>query len=86
MLSPQQEKFKLNLGCGDKIPAGWINIDSSPNALLVKIPGHLLIKKILRKLKLMSEEGYKATWPSNVLYCDLTKSFPCIGLVMWKEK
>lgn len=43
----QDEKIKLNLGCGSVRPASWINTDSSLNANLQKLP---LIGKKLTKL------------------------------------
>lgn len=74
----KNSNLKLHLGCGTNQPLDWINVDNSPNALLAKLRGHSLIKFLLFKLKLMSEEAYKASWGSNVLYCDLSKDFPKI--------
>jgi predicted SAM-dependent methyltransferase len=72
------EYLKLNLGCGTTAPPGWINIDSSPNALLAKVPGHRFIKNVLYRLQLISSPGYNAEWPPDVLYCNLAKKFPRI--------
>jgi len=71
--------LKLNLGCGTTAPVGWLNVDSSPNVLLAKIPGNKFLKKLLYCMHLMSEEGYKAQWQRNVVYCNLTKSFPALS-------
>lgn len=79
MVDKNQKKLKLNLGCGLEAPPFWINVDASPNVLLAKIPCNKFIKLVLRKFKLISEEGLRAEWPKNVLYCDLTKSFPEIN-------
>jgi predicted SAM-dependent methyltransferase len=56
---------KLNLGCGDVRPAGWINTDSSLNANMQRIP---LINKIIPKLfKTVSYSD------PNLIYMDLNK-------------
>lgn len=70
--------LKLNLGCGTSIADGWVNVDCSPNLLLAKLPFYGVIKKILFNFNLMSEKAYKARWTSNILYCNLIKSFPSI--------
>jgi predicted SAM-dependent methyltransferase len=74
----EKTHLKLNLGCGTTAPEGWLNIDSSPNVLLAKIPGNKFLKKLLYSMHLMSEEGYKAQWQRNIVYCNLTKSFPSL--------
>lgn len=67
--------LKLNLGCGLVTPDSYINIDCSPNALLSNLPFYNFVKSVLYKLKLISEQAYKASWPSNVKYCNLEKTF-----------
>lgn len=71
-------ELKLNLGCGVTAPEGWINVDSSPNVLLSKIPGNRVIKNILFKSGFMSKEGLEANYTKNIIFCDLAKSFPQI--------
>ncbi|NER33274.1 MAG: methyltransferase domain-containing protein [Oscillatoria sp. SIO1A7] len=62
------EKIKLNLGCGDQIVNGWLNVDYSVGARLAKIPLFPLINKKLRLLNL--------DWNEKILLHDLTKKFP----------
>ena len=74
------ESLKLHLGCGISIASGWMNVDSSPNALAAKLPFYILLKQVLFKLGLISENAYKANWDKNILLCDLGKSFPDIPI------
>ncbi len=74
-----KEKLKVNLGCGVAVIPGWINVDSSPNALLAKLPGYCFIKSILFKLHLISDGAYNAKWSKDIVYCNLEKSFLSIA-------
>jgi hypothetical protein len=60
--------MKLNLGCGAKVPDGWVNVDSSLGARLAKIP---LFRSFNRKLKL-----FQLDWDEKIYLHDLTKRFP----------
>ena len=73
------QNLKLNLGCGTVTPDGWINIDSSPNVLVARLPGSQLIKDLFYKLRLMSENGYNAKWSSSTIFCNLAKNFPKVS-------
>ncbi len=60
--------LKLNLGCGDQTPDGWINVDYALGAWLIKIP---LFSLINQKLKL-----FKFRWKDGIFIHDLRKTFP----------
>ncbi|MBI3590059.1 MAG: hypothetical protein HY094_01615 [Candidatus Melainabacteria bacterium] len=68
--------LRLNLGCGTIAPEGWINVDSSPNVLLAKIPLCNVIKKVLFSFNILSKEAYNAEYNPRIIFCDLTKHFP----------
>lgn len=55
--------MKLNLGCGDIRPTGWVNIDSSLNANIQRIP---YLGKLLSKVM-----GLKEYNNSNLVYMNL---------------
>ncbi|MBE0573824.1 methyltransferase domain-containing protein [Candidatus Dojkabacteria bacterium] len=55
---------KLNLGCGDETPVGWVNVDYAPGAKLAKIP--LINKFSLTKVK----------WDKTIMIQNLLKNFP----------
>ena len=59
---------KLNLGCGAQTPAGWINVDFSLGAKLVKLP---LFSYLNRRLKL-----FRTDWNEGILLHDLRRRFP----------
>jgi predicted SAM-dependent methyltransferase len=61
------ENIKLNLGCGQIRPLGWINIDSSLNANIQKIP---VIGKAISKL--FNPIEYK---DDNVVYMNLNNTW-----------
>jgi predicted SAM-dependent methyltransferase len=65
--------IKLNIGCGPsgKIP-GFINIDNSKAALLHQWP---LVKKMLYRFGLLSEEKYTSNW-DGVHYLDASRHLP----------
>jgi len=56
--------MKLNLGCGAVRPKGWINVDSSLNAYLQKLPGGKFLAKKM---------GMVAYDSTNVVYANLNK-------------
>jgi ubiquinone/menaquinone biosynthesis C-methylase UbiE len=56
--------MKLNLGCGAVRPNGWVNVDSSLNAYLQKLPGG---KFIASKLGMVQYDS------NNVTYMNLNK-------------
>lgn len=62
---------KINLGCGSQILNGWINVDYSLGAKMVKIP---LFNLLNRKLNIFSVE-----WDDRIFLHDLRKPFP------WKD-
>jgi len=49
---------------------GWINIDGSWNALLLR---YSLINKLLWNLGIISKEAYEHPWPRNILVWDVNK-------------
>ncbi len=56
--------MKLNLGCGAVRPKGWINVDSSLNAYLQKLPGGKQLAKAMGMVTYDSD---------NVTYMNLNK-------------
>jgi predicted SAM-dependent methyltransferase len=66
--------IKVNLGSGTTVAEGWINLDKSWNIYLSKFP---IIKKLLYKLGLISEDTFKADWQEkNIIRHDVTKGLP----------
>jgi predicted SAM-dependent methyltransferase len=57
--------LKLNLGCGEVRPVGWVNTDSSLNANLQRIP---VVGKIVNKM--FKTVTYNS---SNIVYMNLNK-------------
>ena len=60
--------LKLNLGCGDRTPDGWINVDYALGAWLFKIPGFRAVNKKVRLLNL--------TWSDKVFIHNLCRKLP----------
>lgn len=67
----QKQKEKLNLGCGDKTPSQWINVDYSLGATLNKLP---MFPVINSRFKI-----FNIDWNPNILIHDLRSRFP------WKD-
>ena len=69
---------RLNLGCGQIMPAGWLNCDSSWHAQLSNQP---LLARLARWVRLVGASD----WPKGVRYLNLNKKwrFPesCAGVV-----
>jgi SAM-dependent methyltransferase len=59
---------KLNLGCGEQVVEGWINVDYALGAKLARLP---LFKNINNKVKL-----FEYNWDTNIVIQDLRKTFP----------
>jgi SAM-dependent methyltransferase len=62
------KRLKLNLGCGDHTPAGWINVDYAVGARLAQLPLFGLLNSRLRLFNL--------DWDKGILAHNLTKPFP----------
>lgn len=60
--------MKLNLGCGSRVVAGWINVDYALGARIMKIP---FARRGNRKLKF-----FNLDWDKNIYIHDLTKRLP----------
>lgn len=67
------QELKLNLGCGQNVLDGWINIDNSPSALLVKWP---IVKSLLFRLGVVDKTTYGVPWPEEIVWHDVTKGLP----------
>lgn len=59
---------KLNLGCGDLVPANWTNVDYAIGARLAKVPFFCALNKRLRLLDV--------DWSNGIYLHDLRKPFP----------
>jgi predicted SAM-dependent methyltransferase len=57
-MSVQSPGLLINIGCGKRACAGWLNIDKSPNAWLAR---HAVLAKTLRLLRMpgVAPEGYR---------------------------
>ncbi len=65
--------LRLNLGCGEQRPEGWLNLDSSPGA---RLASHPLLFRLLRAL-LPQRLLPAASWTgATVRWMELTKSWP----------
>ena len=60
--------MKLNLGCGNRVPEGWVNVDYALGARFTKIP---LFRAFNKKAKL-----FNLDWNEKIYLHDLTKQFP----------
>jgi SAM-dependent methyltransferase len=63
---------KVNLGCGPKAQAGWVNVDGSWNAWLSNHP-HL--RSALERVRLI-KSNHGSEWKLRPLVRDLTKPLP----------
>jgi predicted SAM-dependent methyltransferase len=64
----KMNQLRLNLGCGNNTPAGWVNIDYALGARLAKIP---LFRFVNSKIGF-----FKMEWDMNIMIHNLCKSFP----------
>ena len=65
--------LRLNLGCGEQRPDGWLNLDSSPGA---RLASHPLLFRVLRAL-LPQRLLPVASWTgADVRWMELTKPWP----------
>jgi len=67
--------LKLNLGCGDVQPTGWVNVDYSLGSRLSEIP---LYKFLNNRLKLfdIGSDGRPRVWDEKIFIHNLNKRFP----------
>lgn len=66
------EMTLVHVGCGLVAPAGWLNIDRSPNVLLDQARP---LKALLRAAGIL-EQGHMREWPKNIKRHDVTKGLP----------
>lgn len=57
---------KLNLGCGDHIIDGWLNVDYSFGAFLNKVP----------IVKFLAQKVLRTNWNKKIFIHNLSKKFP----------
>ncbi len=76
---PSDGLVKVNLGCGLRVARGWLNIDSSINALVASWPS-LFHKIVYRfsgsKLYYSADEYYEILNKHKFIYHDLSLSLP----------
>lgn len=61
---------KINLGSGTSLAPGWIGYDSSPNALLAKIPG---LRRLLYWLRVIDQQHLNVSWPREIRVRNLAR-------------
>jgi hypothetical protein len=64
---------KLNIGCGLSVLPGFDNLDNSPSVWLAR---HPVIKWILYRTRVISEQHYRTQWPSNIIWRDASRRLP----------
>lgn len=62
------EQLKVNLGCGNRTPEGWVNVDYAFGARLAKIP---FFRAINKKIGL-----FQMDWDDRIKIHDLRRTFP----------
>lgn len=72
-MSRTKDVIRLNLGCGLRAPAGWINVDGSWNARLAKYP---LLRRSLSKLRLLPQDKLEIPWSASIVIHDIRKPLP----------
>jgi len=65
--------LKLDLGCGPFAKEGWESFDNSPSAFLAR---HPILKWLLWKLGLMTDDHYRLQWSRNIRWKDVTRGLP----------
>ena len=63
-----ETRVKLNLGCGSQTPEGWLNVDYSAGARVMKIP---FFRALNRKMGIFALD-----WNRQVFLHDLRRRFP----------
>lgn len=63
-----REAIRLNLGCGDRTPRGWVNVDYFIGARLGRIPG---LQRACRALGI-----FALGWSREIFVHDLRRRFP----------
>lgn len=63
----------LNLGCGLTAPAGWLNVDGSPQVILARRPW---LKRLLVATRIMSQKQAEIPWSPDIMRLDLTRQLP----------
>ncbi|MDA2933556.1 methyltransferase domain-containing protein [Acidobacteria bacterium AH-259-D05] len=67
------QDIKLNLGSGNRVADGWINIDISLNAKLSRYPS---LRRLLYSIGVLPKQYYDVSWPPNVVRWDVTRGLP----------
>jgi SAM-dependent methyltransferase len=65
--------LRLNLGCGEQTPEGWLNLDSSPGARLARRPLLFRTLRLLLPNRLLPAESWLG---ADVRHVELTKRWP----------
>jgi predicted SAM-dependent methyltransferase len=60
--------MRLNLGCGEQVVDGWLNVDYALGARVSKIP---VIRELAQKTGI-----FHTTWDKRIFLTNLTKDFP----------
>src|SRR5205809_2235518 len=65
--------IQINLGCGLTTPPGWVNVDGSPNAWLVR---HRAVWRLAKLVKILPADSANVPWNPDILLHDVSKSLP----------
>jgi hypothetical protein len=72
-MQQENERIRLNLGCGLLTSPGWVNVDGSWNARLAKHPA---LRRALASVGLVSRDKSRIPWDSTIFIHDIRKSLP----------
>lgn len=65
--------LRIHVGCGLTAPAGWENLDASPNARLARHPA---LRSLLARVGLLPRVLAQVPWPRTVRVWDVRAGFP----------
>lgn len=69
----KQNADRLHLGCGLVTPAGWLNVDGSPQVVLARRPW---LKKILMAARILPRAQAEIPWSGTVVRMNLNRPLP----------
>jgi predicted SAM-dependent methyltransferase len=70
---PSPSGFKLHLGCGSTVVAGWENLDKSPSVTLARLPG---LRRALATARVLTAAQADAVFPPGIVRADVRRGLP----------